>query len=42
VDQGGLEREDQMAWWREMTLRKGMQGEIVEIDDGHLMDDMKT
>ena len=37
VDQGGQER-DQVTWWREMGLRKGMQGEIVERE-GHLMND---
>jgi hypothetical protein len=37
VDKGGQER-DQVTWWREMALRKGMQGEIVERE-GHLMND---
>ena len=37
VDKGGQER-DQVTWWREMGLRKGMQGEIVERE-GHLMND---
>ena len=37
VDQGGQER-DQVTWWREMGLRKGMQGEIVERE-GHLTND---
>jgi hypothetical protein len=29
VDKGGQER-DQVAWWKEMGLKKEMQGEIVE------------
>ena len=30
VDKGGQEREDQVAWWREMGLNKEMQEEIFE------------
>jgi hypothetical protein len=37
VDKGGQER-DQVAWWKEMGLKKEMQGEIVERE-WHLMND---
>lgn len=40
VDQGGQER-DQVTWWREMGLRKGMQGEIVEREGNLMNDDRK-
>ena len=38
MERGGQVREDQEAWWREIGLRKLMQGEIVEREV-HLMND---
>jgi hypothetical protein len=42
VDKGGQEREDQVAWWREMWLNKEMQEEIVERKRYLMNDDRRV
>ena len=41
MDKGGQERENQVAWWREIGLNKEMQEEIVERERYEMKDDRK-